>query len=179
MLAMVFAVMTGCAKGEVAQSPSNEAPKDNQQTPAKPITLKLFYWSQLNDEMQQRLVVEPIKKKFPNITLEFSNRTTGSSTDVAASLSTGGNEVDIMAIQSGPILNVFKTYKLLEDLTPLIKKSKLFTTKVAVMGQIVAAIKTMCNKSRGIGPVICGNQNYLRSKWQRCEPVRGINVGLN
>jgi multiple sugar transport system substrate-binding protein len=120
---LLLSILAGCAQKDA--SSSAEGTQQPQQTKqperaATPITLKLFVWSGFTDEELEKFIIDPVKKKYPYITIQPVMR----GKDVnAESLTLGGNEVDMLSIQTGPVMGQFRALKLLEDLTPLIKKN--------------------------------------------------------
>ncbi|MDF2724815.1 MAG: family 1 extracellular solute-binding protein [Paenibacillus sp.] len=83
----------------------------------EPATLNIFLNQSMSDEEFQRLVVEPVKKKYPHITLTFSRPGTNSS---LANLITSGQTPDI--IYYSPYLYALAQYDLLKDIRPLMQK---------------------------------------------------------
>lgn len=104
---IAFAVM-GCSKKDPVEQP----------TSGGTVTLKIYDWGWFTDETFQRLVIEPVKKKHPNISLNRVNRDIDTE---PASLITGIRQMDMILI-SNDVLSQFEPFHLMADLTPLIKK---------------------------------------------------------
>lgn len=103
---------SGCSSaGDGSQGPTEK------ETPAKPVTLKMYTYGALNEELFERLFVQPVKQKYPHITLEMIN----AANVPIAELAVSGNEMDILT-GWGSLLNQFGNYRLLADLTPYIAK---------------------------------------------------------
>ncbi|TVY09457.1 ABC transporter substrate-binding protein [Paenibacillus cremeus] len=134
-LLAVSVSVAGCGGGgtPAANAPAGSAPSPAAKstepaataapaptTPAAPVTLKVFNWGGLDDNLFQKLVVEPTKKKYPHISFQVTNRDKNTK---AEGLAASGADIDILFIQSGPVMGQFKSVKLLEDMTPYIKKN--------------------------------------------------------
>jgi multiple sugar transport system substrate-binding protein len=110
-IAAVLLFASGCNQSETGGS------KDGTEVSAEPVTLRLYNYGALNSEMIERFFVQPVKQKYPHITLQVVERTALP----IANLAIKGNEVDIIT-GWGSLLNEFGNFKLLADLSPLIKK---------------------------------------------------------
>jgi multiple sugar transport system substrate-binding protein len=118
---LLLSILAGCAQNDPSSSAEGTQQPQQPEPAASPITLKLFVWSGFTDEELQKFIIGPVSKKYPYITIQPVMR----GKDVnAQSLTLGGNEVDLLSIQTGPVMGQFRALKLLEDLTPLIKKDK-------------------------------------------------------
>ncbi|TVY09461.1 ABC transporter substrate-binding protein [Paenibacillus cremeus] len=107
-------------------APAKQAPpKDDQINGGKPITLKVYNWGVFSDEEYQKLIVEPLKKKYPNVTLDMIVRDSKTGPE---QLAASGTDLDIYAIQSGQIID-FTTYNLIDDVTPLLSKNNISLDK--------------------------------------------------
>jgi len=113
----VLCFSPGCGKDK--SDPAGSTPEAAVTT--EPVTLKVYNWDMITDEMFQRLFVEPVQKKYPNITLEKITR--GKDT-APESLVIGGNEVD-MIFGWNDVMNTFENLELLADITPLVKKHQI------------------------------------------------------
>jgi multiple sugar transport system substrate-binding protein len=118
---LLLSILAGCAQKEASNSAEGAQAPKQQEPAATPITLKLFVWSGFTDEELQKFIIGPVSKKYPYITVQPVTR--GKDMN-AQSLTLGGNEVDLLSIQTGPVMGQFRALKLLEDLTPFIKKDK-------------------------------------------------------
>jgi multiple sugar transport system substrate-binding protein len=84
-----------------------------------PVTVKLAAsGGMFSEEDFQRYIVDPVKKKYPQITVEMLN----TSTTKLPELITAGNIPDIVANYPGPMGSNLKDYQFLFNMEPLIKK---------------------------------------------------------
>lgn len=101
-------------------SSSQKATTDKQgetKVSTEPVTLKIYNYGALTPEIIEKLFVQPVKQKYPHITLEVVKLS-----DVPiANIAVSGNEMDIIT-GWGSLLDQFGNYKLLTDLNPYIKK---------------------------------------------------------
>lgn len=111
LVASTLLVASGCNASDNMNS------KKETGNRAEPVTLKLYNFGALNPDMIERLFVQPIKQKYPHITLQVIER----NSLAIANLTIGGNEVDIVT-GWGSLLDEFGNYKLLADLTPYMEK---------------------------------------------------------
>jgi multiple sugar transport system substrate-binding protein len=91
--------------------------KNTKEVSKEPVTLKLYNYGALTPEMIDQLFVQPVKQKYPHITIEEVKLSNVPIANIAVS----GNEVDIIT-GWGSLLDQFGNFKLLTDLNPLIKK---------------------------------------------------------
>ena len=111
-------------KGQKADQPANPPsqsqpggqPAAPEPPPVKPVTVRLYNYGALNQEMIENLFVQPMKKKYPHLTLQVVER----SAMPIETLAIGGNEVDIIT-GWGSLLDQFANFELLADLNPMIK----------------------------------------------------------
>lgn len=93
------------------------SPKQAEDVRKEPVTLKLYNYGALTPEMIDQMFVQPVKRKYPHITIEevkLSNMP-------IANIAIAGNEMDIIT-GWGSLLDQFANYKLLTDLTPMLQK---------------------------------------------------------
>jgi multiple sugar transport system substrate-binding protein len=117
----IFALLwvAGCA-GEVGNS-SETASGLSKAAESGPITLQLYQHSaNISDEEFQRLMVEPVKKKFPNITMQL---TRSSNTSPEKLISSG--DVPDLIFGSQLSIQVFKDLRLPLDLTDPLKQNRI------------------------------------------------------
>lgn len=86
-----------------------------------PVTLTMYNWGNATDADFQTLFVEPVKKKFPYITLEQIKRGKGTEPET---LVASGTFPDFI-LTNDDTLNQFNKLELLADISPLIKKEKI------------------------------------------------------
>ncbi|CAG7623613.1 hypothetical protein PAESOLCIP111_02542 [Paenibacillus solanacearum] len=125
-LALLF---SGCA-GKDAAAPQPESPqaKDVPASVTKdPVTIKMYHkGGTISDEEFKNYFVEPVAKKYPNITLELVRD--GAKGNSPEELLTSGNFPDLI-YTSNPSIPVFQDLDIIEDLNPLIKKHGLDLSK--------------------------------------------------
>jgi multiple sugar transport system substrate-binding protein len=100
-------------------APANNSEK--QQVPAKPaepVTLKLYIATGITDEDIQNYIVDPVKKKYPNITIEPLKPGNGTKIE---DLIAANDIPDLIYTWNGD-LGVYYNLNLLGDITPLAKK---------------------------------------------------------
>jgi multiple sugar transport system substrate-binding protein len=123
-VALMVALLSGCGGGSAeppadkpaGQKESQPADRIDQLTNTNPITLKV--WTGDNDNLWNDTKVEPVKKKFPNITLErVSLQKNG-----LDKLLSAGDPPDIVNGSKNHMIFQVLPAKMEFDLTPLIKK---------------------------------------------------------
>ncbi|CAG7617306.1 ABC transporter substrate-binding protein [Paenibacillus allorhizosphaerae] len=112
-----LSLLAACSGGKTTpNTPGGEAPKAD----AKPVTIKIYQWVAVPDDQWQQLYVEPVKKKFPHITLEQITRAKGTNPD---ELVAAGEFPDIFTISNDT--RQYVTLGLTQDMSPLIKKENI------------------------------------------------------
>jgi multiple sugar transport system substrate-binding protein len=133
-MAMSLGLLAGCS-GNTAMTGTGAGSDDGAETtaPAKaeapktaePVTLSYFdYTVGVPSEDFQKLFVEPTKKKYPNITLQFIEKGKASNDDQIAELVTSGNTPDLIGVSNFGMPSM-KNLDLLTDITPLAKQQKI------------------------------------------------------
>jgi len=109
------ALLASCSSpGGAPKQPIAEAP---------PVTLKIYMWDAIfQEDVFQKLIAEPVKKKYPNITLQQVVR--GPNTQPESIVTSDDNAVDIIMAWND-VLFQFQDLKLLGDMTPEVKKAGL------------------------------------------------------
>jgi multiple sugar transport system substrate-binding protein len=121
LLALVMPfVFTACGDGNPKEAENPQGDGKEVKT-AEPVHLTLYNWGNLSDEEYQRLVIEPLKKKYPHITLDQIKRGTGSE---PKDLVVAGNFPDLI-VTNNDTLTTFRDLDLLSDITPQLKMNKL------------------------------------------------------
>lgn len=100
-----------------ACSNSGKAPKDNVAADTTPVTLRLYLWDAAINNSFQELIADPVKKKYPHITLESVVR--GKNTQ-PKDLVINNNDVDIIMAWND-VIPQFTDLKLIDDITPEVK----------------------------------------------------------
>ncbi|CAG7638390.1 ABC transporter substrate-binding protein [Paenibacillus allorhizosphaerae] len=111
----IAAITASCSNtGSAPKQPIAEAP---------PVTLKIYMWDAIfQEEAFQKLIAEPVKKKYPNITLQQVVR--GPNAQPESIVTSDDNAVDIIMAWND-VLVQFQDLKLLGDITPDVKKAGL------------------------------------------------------
>jgi multiple sugar transport system substrate-binding protein len=114
----VLAMMAsaGCAKGANDAKTAEEPAK-----PAEPVTLTVLQQAEISDEDFQLLFADPVKKKYPNITLKLVRTDKGVTLD---NLIASGEVPDILTPPNADILGLSQK-DILYDMAPLVKASNL------------------------------------------------------
>ncbi|MDF2726312.1 MAG: transporter substrate-binding protein [Paenibacillus sp.] len=127
------AILPACSSGsssgtDTAAKDQPKAAEPAKETPPQPITLKVMN-GLFNEKDWKAIVVDPLKKKFPHITLDPGSGqvNTGAQATVEQIIATG-NVPDI--VLSGVAQSaIMAPLGLAQDLAPLIKKNKVDLTK--------------------------------------------------
>lgn len=111
---MMFALIAaGCGRGPENPPDSKTNSEYVQNEPVK--LLFAQKWSEITNEEFQQLIVEPLQRKYPNLSIEVLG------SDNVANLIAGGQTPDLIATYHG-LLPDYQELDLLDDMTPLIKK---------------------------------------------------------
>ncbi|MBE1440623.1 ABC transporter substrate-binding protein [Paenibacillus sp. OAS669] len=114
--AVIFTLAAISASCSNAVSPPKEPTVE-----AQPVTLKIYMWDAIfQEDAFQKLIAEPVKKKYPNITLQQIVRGPGMQPENL--VASGDNEVDIIMAWND-VLVQFQDLKLIGDMTADIKKA--------------------------------------------------------
>ncbi|WP_248930360.1 ABC transporter substrate-binding protein [Paenibacillus hamazuiensis] len=140
--------LAGCSGS--AKPPESAAPTSDKATDAlpelgkDPVTVKIMAsGGMFSDDEVQKYIVEPVKKKYPQITVERIN----ASASKLPELISAGEIPDIVANYPGPMGSNLAEYKLLYNMEPLIKKYRFDVNRFAP-----EALETL---------KIAGGQDYL------------------
>lgn len=120
LLTVITGLLAGCSGGNKAETGKTSAVSN------EPVTIKIGASASANynnETLFKETVVEPVKKKYPHITLEYipmgGNNPVKSIDDWLAS----GNIPDIITHANGSMGELF-AYDLMTDITPLVKQTK-------------------------------------------------------
>jgi multiple sugar transport system substrate-binding protein len=123
VLALCFAVLTGCNNSDNANSSVDEAGNPsapNETSEMKPVTLKILpNGTSKNEQFFQEIIINSVKAKYPQITLETYNIDPGQ--DIYERILASGDVPDIMGDWQGALINL-QALGLPEDLNPYVKK---------------------------------------------------------
>ncbi|WP_158301885.1 ABC transporter substrate-binding protein [Paenibacillus mesophilus] len=134
----IMIALSGCGK----QTNVSDEPGSNGKEPAidtTPVTLRVFLQQSLTDAEVKEIWAEPLKNKYPHISLEIQRPGKGVTID---SLIASGETPDIIYAFNG-ILPQYYLQDLLMDMTPLIKLHQIDQSRFdpAVMDSIKAVSK--------------------------------------
>jgi multiple sugar transport system substrate-binding protein len=134
-LLSVFAFAIGCTEQEKAGDEKQAAAETTTGSISKePITITIYQGGAIAEDEFQRTMADPVKKKFPNITLEMVRKERKlSHPDMMNKLVTAGNFPDMIFIDANA-LNMSKELGLQFDLTPFVKKYKLDLNRFEPVG---------------------------------------------
>jgi multiple sugar transport system substrate-binding protein len=148
--AMLILILTACGgnnpQGAGTAPPSsteNKAPAKSAE--AAPVTLKLYIATGITDQDIQNFIVDPVKKKYPNITIEPVKPGTGTKIEdlIAA------NEIPELIYTWNGDLGKYYTLNLLGDIDPLAKKYNVDISKFAP--EIMTSIRQVSGKNEVSG----------------------------
>lgn len=118
LLACFAIVLSSCNAGPKAQGDAANA-EGEPQLGGDPVTVKIFAGTGMfSDEEFARFLAEPVKKKYPQITVERIN----AGGQKIQELISAGEIPDIYASYPGPMGNALSEYNMLYNIEPLIKK---------------------------------------------------------
>jgi multiple sugar transport system substrate-binding protein len=137
---MAFA-LSGCG-GEEA-SPGSQV-SDSKTAPPEPVTLQLYAQQKFTPKDFELLIANPVKQKYPNITVELIETNKNPLENVVAT----GQQVDLITEWHG-LMPSLKEIGLFEDIVPLAKKHNLDLNRFDP--QALGAIKTISDKGELYG----------------------------
>ncbi|RKN80702.1 ABC transporter substrate-binding protein [Paenibacillus ginsengarvi] len=117
VLAAAAIIASGCGSSPAKDGKTADSAEPKIST--EPVTLKIYNYGALTPDIIDRLFIQPVKQKYPHITLQVVERTAMPIENLAI----GGNEVDIIT-GWGSLLDQFANFKLLADMNPYIQKNK-------------------------------------------------------
>ncbi|OPX44978.1 bacterial extracellular solute-binding protein [Ruminiclostridium hungatei] len=147
IIIFLLAFMIGCTgkqAGAVGSEPDSAASESASSTDGptsadqKPVTLNLYQSQNITDSEYKKLIEEPLKKKFPNITIIRTNATTATLDEVIAT----GNIPDFF--YDGLNYHKYQKLGLLQDLEDLIKKHNFDLNRLK--SGIIDSIKNQTNE---------------------------------
>lgn len=116
LAALALVLLAGC--GSDKKDSSSATPLEPKLS-KDPVTLTFYNYAGISDLTFQTLIEEPIKKKYPYITIKMTEKGM-SLPDLVAS----GNPPDLIHATNGVALQAVIDLKLYADLTPLMKRHK-------------------------------------------------------
>ena len=134
-ISIISALLSACSGGN---APKEAEPK--KPAAPEPVKLMLYNTQTLNDEDFQRLFADPVKKKYPHITVEWVKPGKGTNIE---DLLAAGTVPDLITTYNGQILD-YKKFDLLQDHTPLMKKENMDSGRFEPV--IMESIKVISEK---------------------------------
>jgi len=166
VLAVTAGLAVGCSSSgsEAAETPATgQTSSGDSQAGMKPVTLTMYTLQNFTDDSFRDLIAEPLKKKYPYITVEWIRSGTGGSS--LADLLGGGTVPDLVNGWNGELATYAK-YHLLGDMTPWIQKERIDLNRFQPV--VIDAVRKMSDKGdlcRSLFPAIeCAllQQGHLR-----------------
>lgn len=116
-----ISALLGCSQGGSVEGGKSPAASDGAAAKAntEPVTLNLFAGQDMSDDLWKLLLHDPLKKKYPHITVNIVKKGKGIQDLVA-----NGTSFDLYLEFQGYLGNLIQV-GLLEDITPLAKQEKL------------------------------------------------------
>jgi multiple sugar transport system substrate-binding protein len=143
VLLVVILIVSGCGSGSQANKPQADTPKTGDGGSNQPVTLSLYQQSaKLSDEEFQQMIVEPVKQKYPYITINLVR--TGAN-NKPEDLVAAGQYPDMAFLSPGALTNT-DNLKVIEDLNPFVKKYNLDLKKFDP--DALTAIYNICGANR-------------------------------
>lgn len=145
-IAMSLFLLAGCANNATTAGTGTSVKEQPKEQPPEPVTLSFFdYNVAISQDDFEKLFVEPVKKKYPNITLQYVEKGNGSNIE---SLVTAGNTPDMIGVSNFGIPSM-KNLDLLADITPLAKQQKIDLNKFD--GAVMDSLKVLSDKGELYG----------------------------
>ncbi|CAG7621985.1 hypothetical protein PAESOLCIP111_02380 [Paenibacillus solanacearum] len=114
VLTLISVAAAGCGSQPPSSQPAAEA-----EAPKQPVTLKMYTNQSMTKDDLDKLINQPLQKKYPYITVEIIPTSNNSLTQQVAS----GEQLDLVTIYNGHI-PTFKELNIFQDITPLTQKHK-------------------------------------------------------
>ncbi|CAG7639427.1 ABC transporter substrate-binding protein [Paenibacillus allorhizosphaerae] len=111
---MAIAMLAGCSKPEAPAATGSKEPSLG----SEPIKLSLFMRVSYPDDSVKKYIIDPVQKKFPNVTIDIVKNEKGTNVN---DLIAAGTFPDLIFL-STPYVSELKKLDLLEDLSSLVKK---------------------------------------------------------
>lgn len=141
-LSAIVALCAACGKADNEPTAPSQAGTQPSGEPPKPVTLRMYQYSgAITDDEFRTLMAEPVKQKYPHITMEIVRQQTGVSLQDALFM---GDTPDLIFPGSG-ISNLIQL-QAIQELSPLISKNKFQLERIEPA--IVEAIKNQASKAQ-------------------------------
>jgi multiple sugar transport system substrate-binding protein len=122
--------LAACSTTEKGAEPKDAASVPAPPAAAAPVTLTMYNWGSFTPEDIQQLVVEPLKKKYPHITMQFIDRGTGT---LPEDLAAAGTPIDII-LTNVDVIGRFNALGYMYDMKEDLKKANIDTGKIEQAG---------------------------------------------
>lgn len=114
LAAGMVVLAAGCSSGK---TDSSVVSTEKIEISKEPVTLTLFNYAGISELTFRTLIEEPIRKKYPHITVKLTDKDFG-----LAELVANGNPPDLIHATNGAQVQALIDLKLYMDLTPLVQK---------------------------------------------------------
>ncbi|CAG7627003.1 ABC transporter substrate-binding protein [Paenibacillus allorhizosphaerae] len=118
--ACLLMMLSGCMPKNADNATSTSGQGQGQEKPPEPVTLKLYDTQQFNEADFAKLISEPLKKKYPYITVEKIDKSKGNTLNNVIATN---QQFDLFTIWQGEIPSQ-EQLAFFEDMTPLFTKNK-------------------------------------------------------
>ncbi|CAG7654830.1 ABC transporter substrate-binding protein [Paenibacillus allorhizosphaerae] len=123
---LVFCASAGCtAGGGGSKDNGNEKPIDRQE----PVTLTFYSMPAFKLDQIQTHIIEPVRKKFPHITIEVVDNTSGKKIDEVVNQFVTANAIPDFMLTNYSTVRTLKSLGIAFDLSSLIKGNKVDVAK--------------------------------------------------
>lgn len=140
---MALAILAGCGGGDAMTTPkAGDAPVAPFAMTTDPITLTLLDRLKYPDENMKKYILDPLAKKYPNVTIQVIKNVKGTTIE---ELIAAGTIPDLVFLSTPYVLD-FNKLDVLEELTPWVKKYNMPLDKLNQ--EAVDAIKKYAAKDK-------------------------------
>ncbi|MCC2687155.1 MAG: extracellular solute-binding protein family 1 [Paenibacillaceae bacterium] len=124
---MLMVAAVGCGGTSPAEKPGPSGNTTTKPTNTEPVTLTLYPMYSGGDDFVQKVIVDPVTKKFPNVSFNVIKYGEPNQEKVFQGFLAGGTVPDIMMVNFGTV-RVLKELQIAVDLSEMIKKNKVDTS---------------------------------------------------
>ncbi|CAG7609854.1 hypothetical protein PAESOLCIP111_01213 [Paenibacillus solanacearum] len=146
-MVMVMGLTAACGADSTTVQPAAGDAVPKQEARQEPVTLKLYtYQNFTNDEMFNDYIVEPLKKKYPYITVQLIRSQSGGMT--VSDMLAAGDTPDLINGWQAEI-KTLENYHLVGDMAPLVKQNNLDLNRFEPVA--IDAVKALSEKGELYG----------------------------
>ncbi|WP_028551237.1 ABC transporter substrate-binding protein [Paenibacillus sp. UNC451MF] len=147
MALVLFVLATGCSTAKDGGGQVKETVNAVPSVSTEPVTLKVYLNVGVSEKEAQLFYIEPLKKKYPNITLDFVNMNPTKENHINTLIASGNLPDLVIASTTG--VQTFQKIDFTADLNPLVKK---FDTDLSRLDPItLETLKSYSNKGELMG----------------------------